>query len=196
MKLPPEMREPFAAAVRAAAERGEVRRAVEHLYTAVQDALDLRRPVCNASGRCCRFDEFGHRLFVTTIELGAFLGNLPAARLGPLSRVPGRRDQPAAPSPAYAAERDGAKGQLLAVDEIPEMPPGGCPFQIDGLCSVHTIRPFGCRIFFCDETAADWQQEQYARFHAELKRLHAVLGVDYYYVEWREALGALAAMGF
>jgi Fe-S-cluster containining protein len=157
MKLPPEMRAPFADAVRIAAGRGEVRRAVGHLYTAVQDAIDLRRPICNASGRCCRFDEFGHRLFVTTIELAAFLGQL--------SRP------------------------------IDALPLDGCPFQIDGLCSVHTIRPFGCRIFFCDETAADWQQEQYARFHAELKRLHAALGVDYYYVEWREALGVLSAMG-
>ncbi|MGH7214404.1 MAG: hypothetical protein ACREIT_06545, partial [Tepidisphaeraceae bacterium] len=67
----------------------------------------------------------------------------------------------------------------------------GCPFQLDKLCTVHAIRPFGCRIFFCDSTATQWQQEQYERFHAELKRLHEQLDVPYFYVEWRQALRAL-----
>jgi hypothetical protein len=154
MKLPEEIRPVFAAAVHAAAVREEVRRAVGHLYTAVQDAIDLRRPLCSASGRCCRFEEFGHRLFVTTIELAAFVHDLP---------VP-----------------------------IGDLPRDGCPFQIDRLCSVHRIRPFGCRIFFCDPTAAEWQAEQYSRFHNELKRLHETLEVPYFYVEWREALSAVA----
>ena len=67
----------------------------------------------------------------------------------------------------------------------------GCPFQQNKLCSVHGIRPFGCRIFFCDPTATDWQNAQYERFHADLKRLHEQLGVPYQYVEWRQALSAL-----
>jgi len=68
----------------------------------------------------------------------------------------------------------------------------GCPYQISGLCDVHPIRPFGCRIFFCDSTSTDWQHEQYERFHAELKALHETLGVPYFYLEWREALAALS----
>jgi hypothetical protein len=58
------------------------------------------------------------------------------------------------------------------------------------LCSVHTIRPFGCRIFFCDATATDWLAEQYERFHARIRRLHEELAVPYFYVEWREGLRA------
>ncbi|MEA2736401.1 MAG: hypothetical protein QOE14_2852, partial [Humisphaera sp.] len=68
---------------------------------------------------------------------------------------------------------------------------GGCPFQLDGLCSVHTIRPFGCRVFFCDSTSDEWQHQQYERFHGELKRLHEQFGVPYLYVEWRAALQQL-----
>ena len=68
----------------------------------------------------------------------------------------------------------------------------GCPFQVSGLCGVHAIRPFGCRIFFCDATSTQWQHEQYERFHAELKKLHQSLDVPYFYVEWRQALEALA----
>jgi len=68
---------------------------------------------------------------------------------------------------------------------------GGCRYQIDGLCTAHAIRPFGCRIFFCDPTADDWQQQQYEHFHTRLKRLHDELGIPYLYVEWRQGLAAL-----
>jgi Fe-S-cluster containining protein len=136
-------------AVIQAAGRADVLEAVVRLYADLQAQIDLRRPVCNASGRCCQFDEFGHRLYVTTLELAAFVASLP----------PG--------------------GERSKAD---------CPFQIRGLCSVHTIRPFGCRVFFCDATSSDWQHQQYDRFHARLKRLHGELNVPYFYVEWREAL--------
>lgn len=134
--------------------RADVRAAVQSIYEDLQGAIDVRRPVCNTSGRCCRFEEFGHRLYITTAELAVFLHTL-------------------VPPP----------------DRNPD--PGACPFQIDGLCSVHAIRPFGCRVFFCDETAQAWQEEQYTRFHAKLKQLHQDLGVPYLYVEWRQALAVL-----
>jgi hypothetical protein len=53
---------------------------------------------------------------------------------------------------------------------------------------VHPIRPFGCRIFFCDPTAQLWQEQQYQSFHARLRTLHEDLQIPYYYVEWRQAL--------
>jgi Fe-S-cluster containining protein len=149
-------------AVRAAAGREEVRAAIHALYSRVQQEIDLRRPICRQSGRCCRFDEFGHRLYVTTMELAAFVAGLEA-----------EKDSPAPPS------------------HLPLLPanPGGCRFQVDGLCSVHPIRPFGCRIFFCDPTAEQWQQEQYEQFHQQLRGLHEQLNVPYFYMEWRKALG-------
>jgi Fe-S-cluster containining protein len=67
----------------------------------------------------------------------------------------------------------------------------GCPFQVDGLCGVHGIRPFGCRIFFCDETSTAWQHEMYERLHGRLRALHDELQVPYFYVEWRFALRAI-----
>jgi Fe-S-cluster containining protein len=137
-------------AVLSAAKRPEVREAVLRVYAQLQTEIDARKPICNASGRCCRFEEFGHRLYVTTAELATF---------------------------AHAI------GQASAAEN-----PGGCPFQVNGLCGVHAIRPFGCRIFFCDSTSDAWQNQQYERFHADLKRVHEELGVPYRYVEWREAL--------
>jgi Fe-S-cluster containining protein len=137
-----------------AAGRADVREAVDRVYAELQEQIDLRRPICVVSGRCCRFEEFGHRLYVTTLELARFKMDLQA----------------------------------------PERPPWdgkGCEFQAGKLCSVRAIRPFGCRIFFCDATSTDWQQELYERLHARLRTLHEELGVPYHYVEWRYALTQL-----
>jgi Fe-S-cluster containining protein len=145
---------PLAHAVRAAASRADVVRAVGELYADVAAAVDTRRPRCEMSGRCCRFEEYDHRLYVTTLELAAFVAQLQQS-----------------PNPAW----DGT----------------GCPFQRSKLCGVHAIRPFGCRIYFCDPTSTQWQNDAYEQFHARIQRLHGELGVPYLYVEWRAALAAL-----
>jgi len=144
-------------AVEEAAARPEVVAAVGRVYAEQQAEIERRRPVCVVSGKCCRFEEYGHRLYVTTMELAFFKEGLGVRVQGS-----GRNENP-----------------------------GGCPFQVGKLCGVHAIRPFGCRMFFCDATSTEWQRGQYERFHGELKRLHGELGVPYFYVEWRAALGAL-----
>src|ERR1700722_5420328 len=63
----------LAAAVRNASQREEVCQAVHELYQSLEDEIGRRRPVCVISGRCCRFDEYGHRLYVTTLELARFV---------------------------------------------------------------------------------------------------------------------------
>lgn len=143
--------------VAAAAARPDVREAVAALYEAVQREIDARRPLCVVSGRCCRFEEFGHRLFVTTMELAAFQHDLAKADYSGMAGWDGK----------------------------------GCPFQKNKLCGVHSIRPFGCRIFFCDATSTDWQHAVYERFHAGLRRSHEALCVPYRYLEWRAALQQL-----
>lgn len=149
-------------AVRRASERAEVEVAVAAVYDHLRDVIELQRPRCDASGRCCRFEDFGHRLFVTTMELATFLRGL--------------RGQGAAASGWDGTFRwDGT----------------GCPFQGDRLCGVHAIRPMGCRLFFCDPTSVAWQHGEYERFHGHLRRLHAELQVPYFYVEWRQALMAV-----
>ena len=152
----------FRQAVLAAAQRPEVPEAVACLYLDLEQQIERRRPLCVASGRCCRFEEFGHRLYTTTLELAAF---------------------------AYEFRQTSVSPQLSQVIELWDQT--GCPFQVGKLCGVHAIRPFGCRIFFCDATADQWQREQYQAFHARLRTLHDTLGVPYHYLEWRSALAAL-----
>jgi Fe-S-cluster containining protein len=149
-----EMPEGLKESVSAASTRPEVREEIRALYADLQIEIDRRRPLCVMSGRCCRFDEYGHRLYVTTAELAAFMADL--AELEPV--------------PA------GSGGGS-----------GGCPFQTGKICRVHLIRPMGCRLFFCDPTATQWQQAVYERFHARLKKLHQALAIPYSYVEWRFA---------
>src|SRR5712672_2973683 len=138
-------------AILSASLRQDVRAAIINLYQDVQKQIDQRRPLCILSGRCCHFEEFGHNLYVTTLELATFLHDLQTS-----------------PNPQWTGQ--------------------GCPFQLNKLCSVHQIRPFGCRIFFCDSTSTDWQQEQYQIFHTRLRQLHDELTVPYFYFEWRQAL--------
>jgi Fe-S-cluster containining protein len=152
----------FRATVLAAAGRAEVRDGVRAVYEELAGEVERRRPVCVVSGRCCRFEEYGHRLYVTTLELAAFVHGFGEGGF----------------SAALRQSMDSWSG-------------AGCPFQVGKLCGVHAIRPFGCRIFFCDPTSTQWQQEAYEAFHARLKRLHEELGVPYYYVEWRTALRSL-----
>ena len=204
--------------VRRAAGRAEVRAAVARLYADVAAEVEARRPVCVVSGRCCRFEEYGHRLFVTTMELAAFwyevkgVGGLPIADLGlPIGDSGLAIGGDDAPSRAAKSHSHGTRSPQSAIgnrqSEIrdpqsairnpqsaprPAGGPGGCPFQVGKLCGVHAVRPFGCRMFFCDETSTEWQNEAYERFHGRLKRLHEELGVPYWYVEWREALGKVA----
>jgi len=169
--------EQLARIVRDAATRPEVRDAVARVYAAVQEEIDARRPLCVISGRCCRFEEYGHRLYVTTMELAAFTHDL--------EKPPLATNQPTE-HPAT----------LPVIGALPRAASsGGCPFQAGKLCGVHPIRPFGCRMFFCDATAAEWQNQTYERFHARLKTLHEELSVPYYYVEWRSALSALGLNG-
>jgi len=164
----PELLESIRQAVYMASTRAEAIDAVATVYAQLQGEVDQRRPACAVSGRCCRFEEYGHRLFVTTIELGAFVRGL--------AELP-------------AAQREKLNGASADWDRT------GCPFQMARLCGVHAIRPFGCRIYFCDPTAQAWQQEVYERLHGKLKGEHERLGIPYFYIEWREALKLLLGEG-
>jgi len=148
---------PFADAVRAASHRPKVIAAVVQIHQRLQELIDRRKPLCIASGKCCQFERYGHRLYITTAEMAAFVS---------------------------AFERQ-------PPPSLPVWQGAGCPFQVGRLCGVHAIRPFGCRIFFCDPTSTEWQQQEYENIHRQLKDLHQSLLIPYFYIEWREALALM-----
>jgi Fe-S-cluster containining protein len=56
----------------------QVRRRVLELYEEVDRRVAAAGPVCVASGRCCRFKEYGHTLFLSNLEAEVLLETAPA----------------------------------------------------------------------------------------------------------------------
>ena len=147
---------------RIAAADPRVHSTITAIFDEANDAVSRHRPLCLASGRCCRFEEHGHRLYVTGLEAAWFMRALGETQ-----------------------------GRQLSADEIREAEDrGDCPLLVSGLCSVHEIRPFGCRSYFCDPRAT-WQQEHYEKWHERIRTLHTTLDLSYFYGEWRSVLLAI-----
>lgn len=132
--------------------------AMAEIHAEIGRRIEERGPVCTASGRCCGFERYGHRLYVTGLEAAMTLDALPVERaLGP-------------------GDVERARGA------------GTCPFVVDGLCGVHPVRPVGCRVFFCDSSAKLWVNELAEWAAESVKRVHERFGVEYRYAEWRAML--------
>ena len=54
-----------------------VRLAVLNVYAEVDRAVAAAGPRCDASGRCCRFEEYGHTLFISQFEAELLLETAP-----------------------------------------------------------------------------------------------------------------------
>jgi Fe-S-cluster containining protein len=151
---------------------------VAALLAEVDAEIAARQPVCRASGKCCKFEEYGHRLYVTGAELALFARQLDAPPDSATHRS--MPIQTAPPRPMVSLP------QFFSSDA-----PRGCPYQIDGLCTAREARPLGCRIYFCDERTTLWQNDLYERFHTRLTELHQQHAAPYAYVEWRAGLRSL-----
>jgi Fe-S-cluster containining protein len=139
--------------------------------------IAARRPVCRASGNCCKFEQHGHRLYVTAAELAHFaLVHVSAPQQSKIQTQYSKSDTP----------------QTLPLQQFfAQQKPTGCPYQINNLCTAREARPLGCRIYFCDANAQSWQNDLYEKYHNELKTLHAQFNLPYRYLEWRAALHEL-----
>ncbi|MEO1236020.1 MAG: hypothetical protein AAFX76_04455 [Planctomycetota bacterium] len=162
-----------------------VDRALRELYAQLDAAVAARGPTCWTSGKCCKFDAYGHRMYVTGLEVAWFL-----------EQVEGRRSRVEA-SPSDT-DRVGKRVTLPQWSSDR----GSCPYQVDGLCSTHGVRPLGCRVFFCQSGTEDWQQDLYEDFLSRLRKLHEEHDLPYRYLDWlvglseaREAAAARPADG-
>ena len=55
----------------------ELRSEVLAIYAAADAAVATAGPRCDASGRCCRFAEYGHTLFISNLEAEVLLDAAP-----------------------------------------------------------------------------------------------------------------------
>ncbi|HVU62967.1 MAG TPA: hypothetical protein VHC70_03255 [Phycisphaerales bacterium] len=163
----------LAASWLAAIARPDTCAALESIYAEGAAAIAARGPACWASGRCCNFERHGHRLYVTGIEAAYCIAMLPQA---------------ASRKPMGFPE---SRLRLIVLDAARQS--GGCPFQVGNLCGVHSIKPLGCRLYFCDKSAQQWQNDLSERLLARIRALHDEQGIEYRYGEWREMLARFAA---
>ncbi|MEM9419999.1 MAG: hypothetical protein AAGA25_13245 [Planctomycetota bacterium] len=147
---------------REASARVEVDQALRELYAELDATIAAKGPTCWSSGKCCKFIEFEHRLYVTGLEIAWFLGQVA----GP--------------------EADAEQQESIGGIRLPQFAehPGACPYQIDGLCSTHAIRPLGCHIFFCQQGTEAWQQDVYEDFLNRLQAMHKANRIEYRYMDW------------
>lgn len=165
-----------------ASRRDEIDQAIRALYDELAVVVAERRPVCNASGRCCKFETYGHRLYVTGLEIAWFL-------LGVGSQVSGDGGERVESIKDSQVDAAGLSLQQFASTPNTQDPTrDACPYQVNGLCSTHLIRPLGCRAFFCEEGTEAWQQDKTEHFLERLKQLHVEHELPYAYMEWRAGL--------
>jgi hypothetical protein len=63
----------------------DLRRSIEAVYRKLDEAVSRAGALCGACGACCRFDEYGHQLWLSALELAYLLdacGAAPAPRDG------------------------------------------------------------------------------------------------------------------
>jgi Fe-S-cluster containining protein len=120
---------------------------------------------CAACGKCCDFEQYDHRLYVTTPELVFFVEKL--GRVNIKQMVNSRC--------CYQSAVGSADGETS--------PKGG----VEGKCGVHAYRFSGCRIFCCKGDAT-FQSELTESAIKKLKALCDELQIPYRYVELPVAL--------
>lgn len=84
---------------------------------------------CRACGSCCDFPRRGHVLFGAGLEMDVLAAWAAANR---------------------SLDGDQAASALGSLR---------CPFWRQGRCSVRPVRLLGCRVYFCDNRAAQWLHE-------------------------------------
>lgn len=56
---------------------GSLHAQVKAIYASLDQEIERLAPVCKLSGRCCRFTEYGHTLFLSKPELEVLLSEAP-----------------------------------------------------------------------------------------------------------------------
>ncbi|MBU1259883.1 MAG: hypothetical protein KKE31_03280 [Planctomycetes bacterium] len=105
--------------------------------------LDLN---CSACGKCCNFDSFGHKLFITTPELLYFYENVKPLRKMTGQSCPYLED--GTPPHQFTLRQTNLKESLKlnrSASKIFSQSANWC----GGKCTARNFRFAACRIFFC-----------------------------------------------
>ncbi|HAL45730.1 MAG: hypothetical protein A2Y12_04170 [Planctomycetes bacterium GWF2_42_9] len=132
---------------------------VKQIYDWLDSQIKLIDADCSACGKCCNFESFGHRLFVTSPELLYFRTNINQL------------------APSF----------MLGVQKVHKPLQNICPYLIDGKCTAREFRFSGCRIFFC-KGDIEKQNALYEETIKKFKALCDDQNFPYQYMELSAAL--------
>ncbi len=169
----------------------EVDAGIRSIHDLIARETAAARPRCDVSGRCCRFEQWGHRLYVTGLEAAWFLRQAAIETRG--GADPGAASVDVSewaetpPPPDRASVATTLSVQVIDAAQAR----GDCPFLSRGRCTVHAIRPMGCRVYFCDPAAREWQQDLFEHAHRKIADLHTARSIPYEFAEWRLLLRRL-----
>jgi hypothetical protein len=158
-------------ALKEAAARPEVLAAMQQLYVELDSRTALLPGVCWNRAECCRFGAYGHRLYVTALEVVYYLA-MHRPELQPEATPPD--------STSWAPEALHRRPLSVLSQQDVDV----CPHASEGRCHARAGRPAGCRIFYCDPLARDWQGTLSEELLGRLRALHDELDVPYFYVDW------------
>ncbi len=153
---------------------------LDAFFAQLDQRIADHQPVCRNRGACCKFGAFGHKLYVTTLELAYFRAR--------------HADRLQEQNPRSEQENQRAAGfslRGLTTSENATAANQHCPFQQDGMCTTREGRPVGCRVFFCESADEGWQSELTEWALARLREMHERFDVAYSYTEWLAALDEL-----
>ena len=167
-------------ALRDAARRSEVITAMKAFYEGADREIAGHNATCWNSGECCRFGQYGHRLYVTALEVAYFLANISDHEDNPDHSV------------SETAEAVGSTAQIaLPLYENGHVEADTCPYAYEGKCHARDCRPLGCRVYYCDPAAQGWQGPMTETSLSRLRAMHEELNVPYFYADWMSVLAAL-----
>ena len=157
--------------------RKEIVNRVSNIYNWLDEELSARSVAagaCGICGKCCDFESFGHRLFVTTPEMLFFANKIGSRNItGHFTTV----------IPAKAGIQESVCNETSSI----KISGGRCPYQVDGKCSVYEHRFASCRIFCCKGNP-DFQSELSEAAVKKFKALCDEFQIPYRYVDLPTAL--------
>jgi len=131
---------------------------------------------CDVCGRCCRFAEFDHVLYLSNVE--AFYlceDGVPDVFA----------DRPAGPAGLNAGPAGLPIGKNTAGSGS-----DACPFLDGARCTAHERRALGCRTFSCDKRHREALQSLYETYHRAIQRLAEGAGIAWKYYSLADQLTA------
>ena len=144
---------------------------------------------CKACGKCCDFEGFDHRLFVTPPEIIYLAANLGAALTAETAESTEKKKK----NKNKIRRSDNTKNLGVICELGGKRKMSRCPYNIDGKCIVYEYRFAGCRIFFC-KADKDFQSELSESVLKKFKSLCRQFDIPYRYNDLAGALNGFATL--